>query len=375
MKGLITMEKVLFVLNNNGRGLEIGGVQNVIMSIVRNLSDKYTFDILVFDNKECFYDREFKSYGGKIIKHFQSNKTNRLDYYIQFPRMFVVAKKNLTEHGPYKAIHCSNEYMSAPFLLAAKIKGVPIRIISSHTGPSIIKKNTITRIYNNFLRVIMNNYSNVKIGVSLQSRVHLFGNLKDSTTIYNAIDIDSIRSLSKKYSPNEKKLTLVQIGRFDKNKNQIFTLYILKSLLKRHPEASLKMIGFGNSDYTKLMLKTINKLKLEKNVEILPRDTIIAEELARSHYLVVPSYSEGFSLVTVEAQAVGIKCFVSKAIPSEINRGLCTFLNLSDGPEYWGNKIDSDFKRTFGKKKDVNLADFTFKSVMKKYEKVYDQVV
>ena len=51
-------KKVLIVACNN---LGIGGIQNVIMNIVRNLSDEFVFDVVCFDSDRTDFDEEFLS--------------------------------------------------------------------------------------------------------------------------------------------------------------------------------------------------------------------------------------------------------------------------------------------------------------------------
>ena len=51
------MDKVLLV---SCEGLGRGGVQSVIMSIVKGLSDKFIFDIVLFTSEKRYYDDEFE---------------------------------------------------------------------------------------------------------------------------------------------------------------------------------------------------------------------------------------------------------------------------------------------------------------------------
>ena len=91
------MEKILEVSCN---GLTNGGVQKVIMNIVRNLHDAYTFDIVVFNNEKEFFDEEFESYGGKIFRlpHKKVFKKKDIDFYFRGFRIFwgvyKILKKN-----------------------------------------------------------------------------------------------------------------------------------------------------------------------------------------------------------------------------------------------------------------------------------------
>ena len=60
------MEKVLMV---SCEGLGNGGVQSVMMSIVRNLKNKYDFDMLLFTDERRYYDDEFEKIAGKCTFH------------------------------------------------------------------------------------------------------------------------------------------------------------------------------------------------------------------------------------------------------------------------------------------------------------------
>ena len=59
------MDKILFVAQE---GLNKGGVQTVIMSLVENLSSIYQIDIVLFTREERYYDKIFESYGGRIYR-------------------------------------------------------------------------------------------------------------------------------------------------------------------------------------------------------------------------------------------------------------------------------------------------------------------
>ena len=49
-------------------GLGNGGVQAVMMNIIRNMHKEYLFDMLLFTSEKRHYDDEFLTYGGKIYR-------------------------------------------------------------------------------------------------------------------------------------------------------------------------------------------------------------------------------------------------------------------------------------------------------------------
>ena len=108
------MKKALMV---SCEGLGRGGVQAVMMDIVRNLRGEYNFDMLLFTDEVRYYDEEFLSYGGKILRvpfYEGGNRILRkLDYYIRGGRLYRGIYKAIQENGPYDVIHCNNVYESA----------------------------------------------------------------------------------------------------------------------------------------------------------------------------------------------------------------------------------------------------------------------
>ena len=100
------MRKVLIVSCD---GLGNGGVQSVIMSIVRNLHHDFIFDILLFTSETRYYDHEFETYGGKIIRipkyEGKSRIRRKVDYYIRGKHVYQQTKQMLIDYGPYDAIH------------------------------------------------------------------------------------------------------------------------------------------------------------------------------------------------------------------------------------------------------------------------------
>ena len=87
------MRRVLMVSCD---GLGNGGVQAVIMNIVRKLYKEYTFDALLFTGEKRFFDDEFESYGGKIHRIPRYDGSNfirsKADYYIRGRRLFEETK-------------------------------------------------------------------------------------------------------------------------------------------------------------------------------------------------------------------------------------------------------------------------------------------
>lgn len=361
-------EKVLLV---SCGGLGNGGVQAIMMGLVRSLSDRLTFDIIVFTSEIRHYDEEFLSYGGEIIRipHYEgTNKYIRaLDNYTRDTYIYQKVKRSLKNRGPYLAIHCNKEYESAPILKAAYDSGIKVRICHNHV---VNKKSHI--IYNLLNRIrlhYINKYATLKIGCSEESCRSIYDD--GEYIVFNNFYDDNRFSL-KNYSSTNKSstLTIVQVGALSSNKNQIFSIKVLSELIKCGIEAKLNIIGFElEKTYRDKILKEIEVLELSSYVSLLPGDSDIPRILSESDIFLMPSIKEGFGIALIEAQAMGLRCYASSSIPSTTNCGGTTYLDLHKGAQFWATLIIGSMQKTDGT--NYNTDKFKLSNISSEYYRIY----
>ncbi|MCM1450215.1 MAG: glycosyltransferase [Clostridiales bacterium] len=355
-------------------GLGNGGVQAIMMGIVRNLSSEYNFDMLLFTSEKRHYDDEFLSYGGKIIRipHYEGNNRllQRIDPYIRDTSIYHKTKKILEAEHSYNIVHCHNEFESAPILKAAFECNVPIRIFHTHVYHDAT--NIVRTVIDNVRKRIIEKYATDCIGCSIHSNNSI--HFKKVTPVlmpnfYNEIkfkysDID----VAKNYG----QLILSQVGAYSPNKNQMFSIKILESLIESGINARLNLIGFDmDINYANQLKDYINLHKLGNIVSLIRGDSDFIPILNESNGLLVPSLSEGFSLSLIEAQAIGLKCFASSNVTHETNCGGVTYLNLNDGPIKWAKEISKWFRTTDGRKQHYDTSNFKTTTVMNLYKNLY----
>ena len=93
--------------------------------------------------------------------------------------------------------------------------------------------------------------------------------------------------------------------------------------------------------------------------------------LSKSHYFLLPSRTESFAIVLVEAQAMGLKCFVSDVVPTVSNAGGCIYLSIRDSEILWADTIISDFVRTKGTHAKYDCSKFTNAEYASKINQIY----
>ena len=271
-------------------------------------------NIIKFGNS--FHIKETFNYYKKALKFFENNK--------------------------YDIVHSFLEYKSYPFFKAAKKCGIKQRIYHSNINKR--KENLIGKIQISFLRKKSIKYSTDLVGVSKQCCTYAFKSNK-YFVINNPYDDVSYNNYIKN-ELDDNKLVLTQVATFNSNKNQLFSLDVINELRKINSNVELKLIGYETEKgYLNKINKYIHDNNIEDFVDIIDGSENIPNHYKTTTFVIIPSKSEGFSLVAIEAQACGITPFLSNAVPHDVDPfNNCVYLNLNEGAEYWAKMINSKFE-------------------------------
>lgn len=355
------------------KGLGKGGVQAVLMSIIRKLSNVFTFDIILLTNVKGFYEEEFLSYGGSIyrIPVYDNNNIifNKLSIFLMPYILFNGTKKIIIEHGPYCAVHCNNYYESAYCLKAAFKSNITTRICHIHACTE--KANTLVNFIRNINLKQINKYATNKIACSKEAYASVFGYDEPADVYVNSYDAHKFDVNN--YKDSEKQgLNIIQIGSFSPNKNQLFSIRVLSHLKKYVPDAKLNLVGFDVQGYKDLLEQEIETLNLNDSVIFWPSDTNIPKLLSESTISLIPSKLEGFCIVAVESQAMGVPVFASDALPDASNAGGCNYLPLDLGPKVWATQIYTWYQNNLDKNFEFDCSEFEENYVIQKYKELYE---
>lgn len=352
-------------------GLGNGGVQAVMMNIVRQLHGTYHFDMLLFTSERRHYDNEFENYGTiyRIPNYEGPNSLRRrLDYYVKDNRIYNGVKKILINNGPFDVIHCNSEFESAMCVKAAHECRVPVRIIHTHTVYH--SGNIVEKILDNHRLGIMIKDSTDRIGCTDEACKSFYGNKASYKVVPNPYD--SKRFNPKKYQSDDDHLVLTQIGSYNSNKNQIFTIQVFAEICKLIKDAKLNFIGFGSKDEINKLLQEAKKFNVSENVSFLPNDADAPLLLSKTTAYIFPSHHEGFGLTLIEAQAMGVHCYVSDTVPRMTDVGGCEYLPISLGAKKWADKIIQDFMNGVCRHTNYDCTKFSSENVAKSIARIYE---
>lgn len=373
----INNNKLLKVLHILPEGFGNGGIQNVVMNISRNLSkENYEFSGLKFTEEIRFHEKEFISFGGKVytisLKRFFSNNNFFIKNIKRFIRYFFIKVfiyyrvKKLFKRERFDIVHCHNIYYSGIIMRAAYDSKINSRIVHNHI--------TVKR-YGLINKYFIKKYSTKILAVSKMSMNSLFNKknkFNNVEIVNNPIDLYKFNN-SKCKKKETDVLSILHVGSFSDNKNQLFLLKIV-SILSKKIKVRLFFVGF-NDQYKELLLNMVNAYKLENTVLFLKHDSNIPNLLALSDIFVFPSKHEGFGLALIEAQAMGVFCFASDSIPKETDLGLVRYLSLELGAEKWAEVIKNHILNNEDKNYKISeekLQEFDIRNVIIKYRKIYN---
>ena len=358
------------VLHVSAGGLGYGGVSAVIFSIVEALYEQFDFGCVVY-SRERERDAYFEKFGDiyRLNCYPRNGKRDYLELLTRPFKLYFGIRKICKEQG-YDVIHCHNQRDEWICLLAAKHAGVPIRIAHSHNTNSPKKKSFIEKFYRDLSPKMIKKTATVNIGCSKCACEDFF--LHDRYIVVpNAVDMN-------KYSYDKrcktKQIHFIHVGRYTYQKNQEFVLETFAEICKTFKDAHLYLVGFGEPFEVQRLTMLIKTLGIDQNVEMVSGDTAdISQYYAKSNYMIFPSRFEGFGIVLVEAQAMGIHCYVSENIQQEADVGLLTFLELSEGPKKWSEHIIADIQNGTRKSLDFEkLFQYSNEIIYKRYADIYN---
>jgi mannosyltransferase len=239
------------------------------------------------ENVLPFFDKEFETYiYGYNIKG-KKISTSEL-------KKFLFSNKKVVVH-----CHRNNEIMRMLFL---RFLGAKFKLIATRHAESVPSGLTMK---------LLNKADKV---------VALIKSMSDSLGIENTIvghgvDVNLFKpDNTKRLSNISQKNIILCAGRVRKAKGQIVLVEATK-VLKEHKNWCLVIVGKVDKPAFLLELKAITKKHaIENQVYFIDETSDIVSYYQASKIVVVPSFSEGFSLVTAEAMSCGCSVIATKNV-------------------------------------------------------------
>lgn len=226
-----------------------------------------------------------------------------------------------------------------------------------------------------FERLTRNN-----LAVSEDAGKFLFSK-QDFYVLPNGINVEkykynkSIRTnLRKKLGIPDNEIVIGHVGTLTKNKNQEY----LVNLIDEISDTKYRLLLIGEGANRASLENLILTKGLNGQVMLLGNQNNVNEWLNVFDFFVFPSFTEGLGLAVIEAQANGLKCYISNTLPSEINvTGEVETFDLSAPVKFLAEKIKKSQPRNLENDamySKVFNSEFNIKNAVKKLERYYDSI-
>ncbi len=355
----------------------MGGVPKDIIYPVRLLDkNDVEFDVLLTSNTEGFFDEEFEKHGRIYRIPLDRGKTKITRALRVFTDPIYVYFRALSffksKAKEYDAIHCRNFVFNAPIIAAAHKYNIPVRISHSHVNAPSSERIHI-RLYNWFSRRIIKKHATMCLGVTEGALKYMIGDGQGYVIKNPTVDLSKFDPCKYQYQ-NHTDIRLIMVGSIQPRKNQMFGVEVLNDLVKSGIEASMIIIGYPTnpaSGYLESVYAFVKENGLDSRVQFMPKESDVAKALSESDIMLLPSLQEGLPNTALEAQAMGVYCFVSTDVERVCDCGLCEFHALSDGSKKWAEAIVDYAKRTDLKKKYVDMTSWDNREVSKLHLRIW----
>lgn len=327
------MQRILHIVGKMDRA----GAETMLMNLYRHIDrTQIQFDFITFIKEKGDYDDEILALGGRIFPILASNSIER---------MFKLARF-LKQHSEYQVIHAHMLLNNAFHLWAAKKAGVQHRISHSHST-SNSKTGIIANLYEKIAIRLNKKLSTIKIACGKEAADYLFESNKNVWILKNALDLQLYNNISlsnKNYwdsiKNDVKGLKIIQVGRLNEVKNHDFSLEIAKRLKKQDIDFTFFIVGQGPLEG--VIRQKINNYLLNEHVFLLGVRSDVPNLMAGADVMLMPSLHEGFPVVLVESQAIGLSSIISDKIAHEVdlNLGLIQFKSLENLETWVENSIN-----------------------------------
>jgi len=369
--------KVLhFPLRNNR-----GGIAKYILENWQYINrEEFSFDFITFENQIDFRDKLLSE--GCIVHNISC-------YPSADKECFYKEVNRILDNG-YDAIHLhTSRWTGIEFEEIAMERGVPNVIVHSHnTSIAIPQENTDK--YDLFSK----RHERIKTGFSLHWKQYatnlcacsdmagrwLFGNELADNEVYvmkNAVDTKKLsynRFVRERYRRELNlgdRFVIGHVGRFSPQKNHEFIFEVFHEIAHLVPSVCLLLIG-GGPKYNEIN-EMLHLYGLENNTILLGLREDVPELMQAMDAFILPSLYEGLGIALVEAQAAGLLCFTSDAVPPEA-KILPDTLFLPLNKSVWREAL-IDAARSGYERRDqahmVDAAGYSIRESVKVLERLY----
>ena len=252
---------------------------------------------------------------------------------------------NIFRAQQFDAVHSHVHWFSGLVVALAKMAGVSVRVVHSHTTEKCSEARLARIIYRKIMSLLIWGLSTNIIAVSREARGSFVKrNIRGaSRVLYCGIQFDRFNTRDLRSQMRDRLgipdgvVVYGHVGRLTRAKNHLFLFEIFKEIQKRNSDTALLLVGDGEERDSLIGFTKDTGLK---GVIFAGRQSEAAPWYSAIDVFVFPSLWEGLPLSVIEAQLSGVPCLCSKEVTEEVSLadGCVEFLPVSLGAAHWANR-------------------------------------
>lgn len=362
------MIRVLHSVSNMDRA----GLETMIMNYYRHIDrSRIQFDFLANKPKKGEYEPEITALGGHIYRAPGYNP-------LKFGEYTAFLRDILAREPDIKIIHVHNGELGLYALEAAKLCGMKARFYHAHSTRIAGSGKAIKTALKPFIKYAATDY----LACGEEAARFYYGGAAEKhgfTLVRNAIDTarftysPAIRERVRREHSLGDAPVIGHVGSFSEVKNHLRLISVFAELRGSLPECKLVLAGEG--PLIGAVMSKAEELGVRESVVFTGSIPNVNELYQAMDAFALPSLFEGLPVVGVEAQAAGLPCLFSSAVPSEADfSGLVRFMPLERSDSEWAGALTSMLSKR-NERRDmsdkVKAAGYDITSAAVKLEKLY----
>lgn len=337
-----------------------GGLERVLSVKASMLAEEYGYEIHILSLNEAGKEAFFP-YSERIVRHSIATGGNPICYFCQY-RKGLIQKVN--EVHPDVISVCDDGLKG---FFVPQILGKKIPIIYERHASVLLNESSFQHQIMKLLAPVFNKFI-----------VLTKGNLKEWPE-ENAEVIPNPLSFYPEHSAKLFSKKVIAVGSHSHNKGYDLLLNIWQKIESAFPDWTLEIYGKYNDE---IYQNLATKLNL-KNVSFYMPVSGIEDRYLDSSVFVLPSRSEGFGMVIIEAMSCGLPVvsFDCPHGPADIiTDGKDGFLIPNGNTEMFAEKLkmllrDKDMRRKFGMASRTTAQRYFADKVVKQWDELFQSVV
>jgi glycosyltransferase involved in cell wall biosynthesis len=339
------------------------------MNLYRTIDrTKIQFDFVKHTAAKGDFEDEIQQLGGRVYSAPKYKGYNHLQYCKWWHSHFL-------NHPEHKIVHGHYFTISALYLFIAKQHG---RITIAHGHNTCPEGGMISRTIKTLMLKPIKYIADYRLACGSAAGKWLYKD-KAFCAVKNALDVTKFaynevigEMVRNKLNIQPSTLVVGTVSNMSVVKNPKGLIDAFVELNRIHADCKLLWVGDGECRYE--IETRIKNEGIEENVLLLGRRDDVPELLQAMNVFLLPSFSEGLPVSMIEAQAAGLKCFISDAVTREADiTGRCEYLPLNQ-PELWADTIEhSDLSKVDTTQKIID-AGYDIQNTSKWLENFYQDI-